>query len=112
MKREDKRIKDTKVVRGAEISSDHYLVLLVMKRCWREVRQKGPEEQNTLKWNVQLGERKYRKEFERKFTQKLMASRCPHGSSVEMACDLKEACPAGYSSSWEVVQRSSPTRKI
>ena len=59
MKREDRRrIKDTKVVRGAEISSDHYLVLLVTKRCWREVRQKGPVEQNTLKWNAKkLGER-------------------------------------------------------
>ena len=87
VKREDRRrIKDTKVVRGAEISSDHYLVLLVMKRCWREVRQKGPEEQNTLKWNVKrLGERKCRNEFERKLTQKFMASRYSHGSSVEMA---------------------------
>ena len=51
--REDRRrIKDTKVVKGAEISSDCYLVLLVIKRCWREVKHKRPEEQNTLKWNV------------------------------------------------------------
>ena len=51
-------------MRGAEISSDHYLVVLVLKRCWREVRHKRPEEQNTLKWNVRkLGEMKCRKEF-------------------------------------------------
>ena len=50
------------------------------------MRQKGPEEQNTLKWNVKrLGERKCRNEFERKLTQKFMASRYSHGSSVEMA---------------------------
>ena len=50
------------------------------------MRQKGPEEQSTLKLNVKkLGERKCREEFERKFTQKFMASRYSHGSSVEMA---------------------------
>ena len=73
-------------MRGAEISSDHYLVLLVMKRFWREARHKGPEEQGTPKWNVKkLRDVKCRKEFERKITQKFTTSRYSQGSSVEMA---------------------------
>ena len=48
------------------------------------MRHKRPEEQNTLKWNVRkLGERKCRKEFERKFTQKFMASRYSQGGLSE-----------------------------
>ena len=79
-------VRDTKVVRGAEISSDHYLVLLVMKRFRREARQKDPVVQNTSKWNVKkLREMKCRKEFERKITQKFLASMHSQGSSVELA---------------------------
>ena len=59
-----------------------------MKRYGRESRHKMPGVQNTSKWNVKkLRELKYRKEFERKITQKFMASRYSQGSSVEMACE-------------------------
>ena len=72
-------------MRGAEISSEHYLVLLVMKQFRREARQKGPVVQNTPKWNVKkLREMKCRKEFERKITQKFIASMHSRGSSVEL----------------------------
>ena len=89
LRREDRRrVKDTKVVRGAEIGSDIYLVLLVMKKYRRESRNKGPEVKRHLKWSVRkLGEMKCRKEFERKIAEKFMNSRYCQGSSVEMAWD-------------------------
>ena len=75
-------------MRGAEIDSDHYLVLLVMKKDRRESRSKGPEAKGHLKWSVRkLRETKCRKEFERKIAKKFMNSRYCQGSSVEMAWD-------------------------
>ena len=62
-------------MRGAELSSDHYLVEMVTKQFQRELRNRS-EGQNTLKWNVKkIGEMKWRKDLERKIAQKFMASR-------------------------------------
>ena len=99
VKRRDRRIKDTKVVRGIEISGDHYLVLFVMKRFWREARHKGPKGQGTSKRNIKKLRDIYMKckqEFERKITQKFATSRYSQGSSVEMAREELKRDSGGY----------------
>ena len=85
VRREDRRrVKDTKVVRGAEIGSDHYLVLLKLTRrphIRQEVRRSDHRRLHLNRWKLKEKEAQWR--FRMKLERRLDRARYWEGSNVE-----------------------------
>ena len=85
VRREDRRrVKDTKVVRGAEIGSDHYLELLKLTRrphIRQEVRRSDHRRLHLNRWKLKEKEAQWR--FRMKLERRLDRARYWEGSNVE-----------------------------
>ena len=104
-----KQIVDVKIVRGAEIVSNHYLVFLKVKlrrQKWKRTAVRGIRKQIRI---GRLNEDKVRRKYQeaiREMFEEARVNGCLSGNDVEKAWgELKEGLVEASSSVWGVVKR-------